>query len=318
MFTKKSLFMFILSSGLILTGCGANDSVSKEEEQGTTQEETSEVEDISNGEELSNILTSTDWQGTEVHDEEGKDLTEENSDFIGLAKYDQESNRYEFFDKDTGETRGDEGVFFITNDRGKRILISESMGYQAVVDITELSDEKFTYKRMGEDENGNETEVYVEHVPYNENDLEFTNGGKELTSETGEMIKDIQGDHILGETLWNGTKVVDNDDNDVTEYNENFISLAKFDAETNKYEFFDLTSGESRGDFGYFAVINNNKIRAHVSIGENQYGAALEITELNDDRFTYKRMGQDADGNEIEIYVEHEPYEGNFDPSFDF
>jgi len=29
-------------------------------------------------------------------------------------------------------------------------------------------------------------------------------------------------------------------------------------------------------------------------------------------------MGKDADGNDIEIYVEHEPYEGEFDPSFGF
>ncbi|MDI2586594.1 DUF4822 domain-containing protein [Psychrobacillus sp. NEAU-3TGS] len=325
MFTKKSLSMFILSSGLILTGCSTNESVSENEEQKTkTQEETSQVENISNveelakGEELSNILTSTNWQGTKVYDEEGNNLTEENSNFIGLAKYDQETNRYEFFDKATGETRGDEGIFFITNDGKKRILISQSMGYQAVVELTEISDEIFTYKRMGVDKSGNEVEVYVEHVPYNETELEFTNSGEKLTSETGEIITEIPGSRILGETLWNGTKVLDNEGNDVTEYNNNFISIAKFDAETSKYEFFDVNSGESRGDFGYFDVISDNKIRTHVSIGENKYGAALEITELNDDRFTYKRMGKDADGNDIEIYVEHEPYKGEFNPSFGF
>lgn len=331
MFTKKSLSLFILSGGLVLAGCSANGSVSEDEEQGTTtQEETSQVEnaskteevaqgeELSKGEELSNILTSTNWQGTEVYDEEGNDLTEENSNFIGLAKYDQETNRYEFFDKATGETRGDEGIFFITNDGEKRILISQSMGYQAVVDITEITNEIFTYKRMGVDKDGNEVEVYVEHVPYTESELEFTNAGPQLTSETGEIVKDIPGVRILADTLWNGTIVLDKDGNDVTEYNSNFISIAKFDAETSKYEFFDVTSGESRGDFGYFDVINDNKIRTHVSIGENKYGAALEITELNDERFTYKRMGKDADGNDIEIFVEHEPYEGEFNPSFGF
>lgn len=331
MFTKKSLSLFMLSGGLVLAGCSTNGSVNEDEEQGaTTQEETSQVENVSNGEEqaqgeeltkgeeLSNILTSTNWQGTEVYDEEGNNLTEEISNFIGLAKYDQETNRYEFFDKATGETRGDEGIFFITKDGEKRILISQSMGYQAVVDITEITNEIFTYKRMGVDKDGNEVEVYVEHVPYNESELEFTNAGPELTSETGEIVKDIPGVRILADTLWNGTIVLDKDDNDVTEYNSNFISIAKFDAETSKYEFFDVTSGESRGDFGYFDVINDNKIRTHVSIGENKYGAALEITELNDERFTYKRMGKDADGNDIEIYVEHEPYKGEFDPSFGF
>ncbi|WP_060204164.1 DUF4822 domain-containing protein [Sporosarcina koreensis] len=331
MFTKKSLSLFILSGGLVLAGCSANGSVSEDEEQGTTtQEETSQVEnaskteevaqgeELSKGEELSNILTSTNWQGTEVYDEEGNDLTEENSNFIGLAKYDQVTNRYEFFDKATGETRGDEGIFFITNDGEKRILISQSMGYQAVVDITEITNEIFTYKRMGVDKDGNEVEVYVEHVPYTEAELEFTNAGPQLTSETGEIVKDIPGVRILADTLWNGTIVLDKDGNDVTEYNSNFISIAKFDAETSKYEFFDVTSGKSRGDFGYFDVINDNKIRTHVSIGENKYGAALEITELNDERFTYKRMGKAADGNDIEIYVEHEPYEGEFNPSFGF
>ncbi|WP_025784625.1 DUF4822 domain-containing protein [Sporosarcina sp. D27] len=325
MFTKQNLFMFILSGALILTGCSANDGASEDAgQETTTQEETSQGENVSSGEELSkgvelsNILTSINWQGTKVYDEEGNDLTEENGNFIGLAKYDQETNRYEFFDKETGETRGDEGVFFITNDGEKRILISESMGYQAVVDITEITNEIFTYKRMGVDKEGNELEVYVEHVPFNDSDLEFTNAGPELTSETGEIVKDIPGVRILADTLWNGTIVLDKDGNDVTEYNSNFISIAKFDADTSKYEFFDVTSGESRGDFGYFDVINDNKIRTHVSIGENKYGAALEITELNDERFTYKRMGKDADGNDIEIYVEHEPYKGEFDPSFGF
>lgn len=56
---------------------------------------------------------------------------------------------------------------------------------------------------------------------------------------------------------------------------------------TSKYEFFNLQTGETRGDFGYFQVVDNNKIRAHVSIGTNRYGAALELTELNNDRFTY-------------------------------
>ncbi|MFJ7971713.1 DUF4822 domain-containing protein [Psychrobacillus sp. NPDC096389] len=331
MFTKKSLSMVILSGGLVLAGCSANESVSEDKEKETpTQEEKSKVEngsngeeqapvvELSKGEEQSNILTSTNWQGTEVYDAEGNNLTVENSNFIGLAKYDQETNRYEFFDKATGETRGDEGIFFITKDGEKRILISQSMGYQAVVDITEITDEIFTYKRMGVDKDGNEVEVFVEHVPYTESELEFTNAGPELTSETGEIVKDIPGVNILADTLWNGTKVLDKDGNDVTEFNSNFISIAKFDAETSKYEFFDVTSGESRGDFGYFDVINDNKIRTHVSIGENKYGAALEITELNDDRFTYKRMGKDAAGNDIEIYVEHEPYIGEFNPSFGF
>ena len=43
------------------------------------------------------------------------------------------------FDAKTGASRGDKGTFFITNDGKKRILISESMKYQAVVDMTKLN-----------------------------------------------------------------------------------------------------------------------------------------------------------------------------------
>ncbi len=33
----------------------------------------------------------------------------------------------------------------------KRVLISETQNYQAVVELTQLDKEKFTYKRMGKD-----------------------------------------------------------------------------------------------------------------------------------------------------------------------
>lgn len=79
-----------------------------------------------------------------------------------------------------------------------------------------------------------------------------------------------------------------------------------------------LQTGETRGDFGYFQVVDNNKIRAHVSIGTNRYGAALELTELNNDRFTYTRMGKDNAGNDIQVFVEHEPYQGTYHPAFTF
>ena len=52
------------------------------------------------------------------------------------------------------------------------------------------------------------------------------------------------------------------------------------------------------------------KIRAHVSIGNNKYGAALELTELNKNKFTYKRTGKDQAGKDITIFVEHEPIKG--------
>ena len=187
-----------------------------------------------------------------------------------------------------------------------------------MVDLTEVTKDKFTYKRMGKDKDGKDVEVFVEHVPYSDKKLTFTNGRKDLETETGKIVTNEPGDDILGATLWNGTKVLDEDGNDVTEANKMFISLAKFDNKTSKYEFFDLETGKTRGDFGYFQVIDNNKIRAHVSIGDNKYGAALELTELNDKRFTYTRMGKDNNGKEIKVFVEHEPYEGDFTPDFTF
>ena len=52
----------------------------------------------------------------------------------------------------------------MTGDGTKRILISRTQNYQAVVDLTEVSKDKFTYKRLGKDKLGNDVEVYVEHI----------------------------------------------------------------------------------------------------------------------------------------------------------
>lgn len=321
----------VSSITLIVAGCGNAATTNEQNEQvqdvttenqatptpETEEQETTETQ-ATLGQEMASILGSTNWQGTRVYDEAGNDLTEQNANFIGLAKYDAEVGKYEFFDASTGETRGDQGIFFVTNDGKSRILISQTMQYQAVVEMTELTDEIFTYKRMGKDASGNDVTVFVEHVPYEENNLEFTTESEVLDTTTGTIEAAQDGDDILAATLWNGTKVLDEAGNDVTEYNANFISLAQFDKATNKYEFFNIETGESRGDFGYFDVINNNKVRAHVSIGENKYGAALEITELNSEKFTYKRMGKDAAGEDVTIFVEHEPYQGDHKPTFTF
>ncbi|WP_264740551.1 DUF4822 domain-containing protein [Cytobacillus firmus] len=316
---KKAITAILLGFTLVSTGCSAganaqeNQSKPKQEQ---AVKETKKDHKLTKGQEMANILSSTNWQGTRVYDKNKNDLTKENANFIGLAKYDVKSGRYEFFDAETGESRGDKGTFFITNDGKKRILISETMNYQAVVEMTKLNKDIFTYKRMGKDANGNDVEVFVEHVPYKENELSFTDPDKQLDAVTGDIVKDIDGDKILGSTLWNGTKVLDENGNDVTKYNTMFISLAKFDDKTNRYEFFNLETGESRGDFGFFDIVNENKIRAHVSIGANKYGAALELTELNHNKFTYKRTGKDKDGKDIAVFVEHEPYKGDFKPKF--
>ncbi|QQZ10411.1 DUF4822 domain-containing protein [Heyndrickxia vini] len=323
----KAILILCVASVLLLAACQSKQDdkdVSKKNETKTeetntandTNTEKPSEEKVTKGQEMAKILGSTDWQGTKVYDKDGNDLTKENANFIGLAKYDDKTGHYEFFDAKTGKSRDDKGTFFITNDGKKRILISEA-GYQAVVDMTELTNDIFTYKRMGKDAKGKDVEVFVDHVPYKENKLAFTDPDQTLETTTGDIVKDVPGDQVLGSTLWHGTKVLDEDGNDVTEYNNMFISLAKFDGETNKYEFFN-DEGKSRGDYGYFSVIHDNKIRAHVSIGDNKYGVALEITEMNDNKFTYKRMGKDKDGKDITVFVEHEPYKGDLNPEFTF
>ncbi|MGE7114810.1 DUF4822 domain-containing protein [Lysinibacillus sp. NPDC047702] len=312
----KKLLIISLATMALLAACQSKQDVKKKEEVKTEQSAEQRQVEMTKGQANANILSSTNWQGTKVYDKNKKDLTAENSNFIGLAKYDTNSARYEFFDAKTGKSRDDKGIFFITNDGKQRILISESKNYQAIVEITELTQNLFTYKRMGKDTNGNDVEVFVEHVPYKDKKLTFTEEDKALKNSTGTIVKDVDGDKILADTLWQGTVVLDAEGNDLTQYNSNFISIAKYDADTNKYEFFNPETGESRGDYGFFNVLHGNKLRAHVSIGENKYGAVLEITELNNKKFTYLRTGKDKDGKDITIFVEHEPYTGKFKPEF--
>ncbi|HDR7788516.1 DUF4822 domain-containing protein [Bacillus cereus group sp. Bc252] len=316
----KALSSILLGLTIALTGCvgtKAEENHSKPKQEQAAKE-TKKENKLTKGQKMANILSDTNWQGTRVLDKDKNDLTKENANFIGLAKYDAKSGRYEFFDAKTGASRGDKGTFFITNDGKKRILISESMKYQAVVDMTKLNKNIFTYKRMGKDANGKDVEVFVEHVPYKEKELSFTDPDKQLNTTTGDIVKNVDGDKILGGTLWHGTKVLDETGNDVTQFNSNFISLAKFDDKSNKYEFFNSETGQSRSDYGYFDVLHENKIRAHVSIGNNKYGAALELTELNNKKFTYKRTGKDQAGKDITVFVEHEPYTGDMKPKFSF
>ncbi|TCP63573.1 DUF4822 domain-containing protein [Baia soyae] len=314
---KKRIVTVLVGFSLVVTGCGvASSSASDQGKQNKEQEQVAQQKEQSKGQEMSSILSSTNWQGTKVYDKDHNDLTKENANLIGLAKYESTSGRYEFFDAKTGKSRDDKGIFFVTNDGQKRILISESKKYQAVVDLTQLDQNMFTYKRMGKDAKGNDVEVFVDHIPYKEKELSFTNPDRKLNKTTGDIVKDVDGDKILDSTLWNGTKVLDEAGNDVTKYNAMFISLAKFDSQTSKYEFFNLETGQSRNDFGYFDVLHDNKIRAHVSLGDKKYGAVLEITELNKNKFTYKRMGKDKDGKDVAVLVEHEPYKGNMNPAF--
>ena len=54
------------------------------------------------GDKATKILSGTDWQGTRVYDAAGNDLTAENANFIGLAKYDGETG-FMSFRQNTGK-----------------------------------------------------------------------------------------------------------------------------------------------------------------------------------------------------------------------
>ncbi|MGL5041792.1 MAG: DUF4822 domain-containing protein, partial [Culicoidibacterales bacterium] len=116
---------------------------------------------------------------------------------------------------------------------------------------------------------------------------------------------------------WSGTVVKDMSGNDLSAYNSGFLGLARYDSTSNRYEFFNKDTGVTRGDLGYYDVIRNNKVRAHVSLGLG-YAANLELTEINENRFTYTRTGKDASGADVPIIVEHEPYNGTYPLAFTF
>ena len=58
---------------------------------------------------------------------------------------------------------------------------------------------------MGKDANGKDVEVFVEHVPYKEKELSFTDPDKRLNTTTGDIVKNVDGDKILS-TLWHGKR----------------------------------------------------------------------------------------------------------------
>ncbi|WP_249650923.1 DUF4822 domain-containing protein, partial [Lysinibacillus sp. D4A3_S15] len=74
----------------------------------------------------------------------------------------------------------------------------------------------------GKDAAAADVEVFVEHLPYQEKGLTFTDPDKTLNAATGDIVTDVNGDEILANTLWQGTVALDEDGNDVTEFNSNF------------------------------------------------------------------------------------------------
>lgn len=187
-------------------------------------------------------------------------------------------------------------TFFITQEGKKRILFSE-LGYNVAVDMVELNNDVFTYSGTGKQADVSDGKVIVEHVPY-AGALEFTTTLPKLITQTGSIDCSKEG-------------------RDFSAYNQSYLGLAHYDDQTGSYQFFDKTTGQTRGNYGYLDVVRDNKVRASLSLGMN-YGAQLELTEINDQRFTYTRQGKDAQGNDIPITVENERYTGEFPLDFTF
>lgn len=206
-------------------------------------------------------------------------------------------------------------TFFITQEGKKRILFSE-LGYNVAVDMVELNNDVFTYSGTGKQADVSDGKVIVEHVPY-AGALEFTTTLPKLITQTGFIDRSKEGRKILSDHFWQGTVALDKEGRDFSAYNQSYLGLAHYDDQTGRYEFFDKTTGQTRGNYGYLDVVRDNKVRASLSLGMN-YGAQLELTEINDQRFTYTRQGKDAQGNDIPITVEHERYTGEFPLDFTF
>lgn len=84
------------------------------------------VKEQSKGQELTETLPSTSWQGTEVYDRNNNDLATGNVNLTGLTRYNGEAGFYELFDKETGKACSNEGTFLATGSDEKHILISDT------------------------------------------------------------------------------------------------------------------------------------------------------------------------------------------------
>jgi len=114
----NNYFQYKCAATALLAACQDKEPVKKNDaESAEVKTESAAIENntlLTKGQEMANMLSSTNWQGTKVYDKDNNDLTAENANFIGLAKYNVETGHYEFFDATTGESRDDKGTFFIT------------------------------------------------------------------------------------------------------------------------------------------------------------------------------------------------------------
>jgi len=98
----KKLLMVSVAAMALLAACQDKEPVkgNTTNSEGTKTEsvatENTTKDQLTKGQAMATILSATNWQGTKVYDKDNNDLTAENSNFIGLAKYDMKTGHYEF------------------------------------------------------------------------------------------------------------------------------------------------------------------------------------------------------------------------------
>jgi hypothetical protein len=121
-----------------------------------------------------NALASTVWQTTAVYEENDRshNLIERYPSVVGISIWDAASNRFEYFDPSTGQSRltqGGAGYFFITGNRRYQINVFDSGGKALVRRLEMLNRREFTYSRVvpqNTTSGSREVRIYVVHTPY--------------------------------------------------------------------------------------------------------------------------------------------------------
>lgn len=118
-------------------------------------------------------LTSGIWKTTAVYEEHdcNKNVIDKYPGVVGISTWDNASNRFEYFDPDTGKSRrslGGSGYFFITGDKTQQINVFDS-GTVLVRTLEKLNSSEFTYSRIvpqGMDKQKPNIKIFVVHTPY--------------------------------------------------------------------------------------------------------------------------------------------------------
>jgi hypothetical protein len=99
------------------------------------------------------LASSPRWLTTKVYIE-GASQTDVKAKYpgvVGISTWDPETNRYEFFYTDTGESKynnGGGGYFFVTGNQQKHVLVPDKGPIKTVVRRLEtLNKNEFTYSR---------------------------------------------------------------------------------------------------------------------------------------------------------------------------